>query len=146
MSSAKERAKALAQELRQTVQQAKAAEANAQRLSEELVQALAEARAEAAAALTLVEYPAGRYVCEACRHSTIFTEPTRELPECQNCGNRKWTGHAPTITKIEPPPPKKYSAGMYQCAGCGARTGVLADTDELSPCELCGSIEVKPLL
>lgn len=145
MSSAQERAKALAEALKQAVQEAKAAEARAKQLSEELVHVLAETRAEAQQARTIVEYPSGRYECAACRHSTIFTDATRELPACQNCGHCKWTGHEPTVIHIEPPPPRRYPAGMYECARCRVRVGVVFDSDDLSPCEHCGATELTPL-
>lgn len=143
MTTAQERAKVLADEIKKTVRAIKAAEAKVRRLGDELKQVLAQARAEAEAARTIVEYPSGRYECAKCRHSTLFTEPTQELPECMNCGSREWTGHEPTITRIEPPPPKRYPAGMYECTKCGVRTAVGEDTDALPPCELCGADALK---
>jgi DNA-directed RNA polymerase subunit RPC12/RpoP len=145
MPSAQERAKALADEIRKAMKEAKDAEARVKRMSEELMQTLAEAKAEAEAALTVVEYPTGRYECTSCGHGTLFTTPTRELPACDNCGNRNWVGHEPTVTKIEPLAPKKYLAGMYECAACHARIAVAMDTDELSPCDLCGAGQLRPL-
>lgn len=138
MSTLHERAQTLAREIKDTMKAIKAAEAKIKVLSQELTQVLAQARAEAEAALTVIEYPSGRYECASCGQSTMLTEPVRELPTCDNCGHRNFLGHEPTITKIEPPPPKKFPAGMYECAKCGARTGVVTDTDEMSPCELCG--------
>lgn len=143
MSSARERARVLADEIKKAVREAKAAEARVRQLGEELIRVLVLARAEAETARTIVEYPTGRYECAKCRHSTVFTEPTHELPACDNCGNRTWLGHEPTITKIEPPPPKKYRAGMYECAQCGVRTAVAEDTDTLSACELCGAEKLR---
>ncbi len=145
MSTAQERAKALAAEIKKAVRAMKAAEARVKQLGVELMQALAEARAEAEAARTIVEYPSGRYECAKCRHSTLFTEPTQELPACMNCGSREWTGQAPIVTTVEPPPPKRYPAGMYECTKCRVRTAVAEDTDALSPCELCGADALEPV-
>lgn len=145
MSSAQERARVLADEIKKAVREIKAAEIRVKRLGEELMRASAEAKAEVAAAQTVVEYPTGRYECAKCRHGMLFTEPTQELPACDNCGSRQWTGHEPTVTTIEPPPPKKYAAGMYECGQCGVRTAVAIDTDELSACELCGADKLEPL-
>ena len=139
MSSARERAKALAQEMKQALKEAKAAEARAKRLSEEVMQALAEAKLEAEAASVIIEYPIGRYECKHCQQSTIFSHAYRDLPACENCGSREYIGAEPTITKIMPPPPKKYAAGLYECGVCHTRFVVAEDTDELSPCDMCGT-------
>lgn len=143
MPTAQERAKKLASDIKKAVRAMKAAEAKIKQLGEELMQALAEARAEAEVTRTIVEYPSGRYECVKCRHSTLFTEATQELPECMNCGGREWTGHEPSVTTIEPPPPKRHAAGMYACGQCGVRTAVAEDTDELAPCELCGADKLE---
>lgn len=143
MPSLQERIEFLTGEMKKAIREAKSAESRAKQMGDELMQLLAQARAEAEAARTIVEYPAGRYECAKCRHSTIFTEPTRALPACENCGSREWGGHQPTVQTIEPPPPKKYPAGMYECPKCGMRTALAIDMDELSPCEVCGSTELK---
>jgi ribosomal protein S27E len=145
MSSARERVKVLANEIKRAVREAKSAEARAKQLSAELIQVLALAKAEVEIERTLVEYPAGRYECAKCKNSTVFTEPTETLPACDSCGNRTWVGHEPKITKIEPPPPRKYRAGMYECGQCAVRTAVAEDTDELSPCEICGADQLQPV-
>src|SRR6185436_16727238 len=93
MPSARERANNIALELRETRMQMKAAEIKARQLTDELAQAMVEARSEAEAERRIVTYPTGRYECASYGQVTLFTEPTRELPACANCGNRKWVGH-----------------------------------------------------
>ena len=145
MPSAQERAKALAREMKQAVMEAKTAEARAKRLGEEVMLALAEAKKEMEAVSEIVEYPVGRYECKRCGVSTIFSQPYRELPACDNCGSHEYVGAEPTITKITPPPPKKYAVGMYECTACHTRVVVAEDTDELSPCDICGAAKLRLL-
>lgn len=145
MLSAQERVRALAQEIKKAMLEAKAAEVRAQRLGEELKRALVEAKAQVEAARTIIEYPVGRYECQGCRQSMIFSESYRELPPCDNCGRREYLGPEPKVTILTPPSPKKYSAGMYGCKDCGGRVAVVEDTDTLSACELCGTGRLAPL-
>ena len=145
MPAAEERAKKLAAEMRKTMQEMKAAEARIKQLGDELPRVLAQSKVEAEAARRVGIYPAGRYQCASCGRDTVFTEPASALPACDNCDSRQWTGQEPEVTTIEPPPAKRYAAGMYECAKCGIRIAVAVETDELSPCDLCGAMDLKPL-
>ncbi len=145
MSSAQERAKVLADEIKKTMREIKAAEVRVKHLGEELTRVLKDAKAQVEVSRTIVEWPSGRYECKRCKQIVLFTEPTEELPACEHCGARDYTGQEPKITKIEPPPPKQHAAGLYECMSCGARTAYVMDTDELLPCELCGSDRLKPM-
>jgi Zn finger protein HypA/HybF involved in hydrogenase expression len=145
MTSAQERAKALAVEMRNAVKEAKAAEARARRLGEAVMLALAEARSEAEKAATIVEYPTGRYECKSCHQGVLFTEPTRVLPACDNCGGREYIGAEPRVIKFEPPPVPMFPAGLYECGACGARNVLVTGTDTAPTCDLCGADRLKPL-
>lgn len=143
MSSAQARAKALANEIKQAVKAVKAAEARVKQLGEEMVRVLAQARAEAAIERTLIKYPSGLYQCAGCGQSVIFTEATRELPACDNCRGRDYNGPPPTVTAIKPPAPKRYAAGVYECAACHARTAFPEAVDTLTPCDFCGAAKLR---
>lgn len=143
MSAAQERAKELAEAMKQAIREARLASARARQLGEEVLQALAEARAEVEQARTIVEYPTGRYECKHCNQSVLFTEPAAELPVCQNCGGREYNGAEPTITRIEPPPPKQFPAGIYECGACNTRVALAFDADVISACEFCGSDKLQ---
>lgn len=143
MSSAQERAKTLAQEMKRAIIEAKTAEARAKRLGEEVMLALAEAKKEIQTTIEIVEYPIGRYECKRCRQSSIFSQNYRELPPCDNCGSLEYNGAEPTVTKITPPPPRRHAAGMFECRGCRTRIVLAEDTDELPPCDVCGAYKLK---
>ena len=143
MSSAQERARELAREMKKAIMEAKTAEARAKRLGDEVLLALAEAKKEQEAASEIIEYPVGRYECKRCGQGSIFSQTYRELPACDNCGSTEYLGAEPTITKITPPPPKKYHAGMYDCAGCRTRIVLPEDMDELPPCDICGGHKLR---
>lgn len=150
MPTAQERAKALAEEVMIAMKEARAAEkaalaaeARAVALGEEMKQALLEAKADAEAAARVVVYPSGRYECAQCGENVLFTEESEDLPECVKCGSRNYKGHEPRVIEEKPLAPKKYPAGMYQCASCSARVAVAMDTDELSACDFCGENSLK---
>lgn len=145
MSSAKQKAKALAKQVKLAMKDVKKAEARVAALGEKMMEALALAKAEVVSAQTIVEYPSGRYECARCKQSVLFTESTKQLPECDNCGSTEYTGHKPKITKIKPPPPKRYLAGMYECGTCSARIAVAEDSNDLPECDFCGQLELKSL-
>src|ERR1700693_2629554 len=98
MPSAQERAEALARGMMKDMKEAKDAETRARQLGKEAMQVLAEAKIEAEAARTVLEYSSGSYECKSCGHMVLFTEVTRELPVCDNCGNREYAGSAPKVT------------------------------------------------
>lgn len=143
MPTAQERAKVLANEIKRAMKDVKAAEARVKLLGDEMMRVLAEAKAEAAAERTLIEYPSGLYQCASCGQSVIFTEATQDLPACDNCGGREFAGQEPKVTVIKPPAPKKYPAGMYECAACHARTALAEPVDKLGVCDFCGAAKLK---
>jgi len=142
----------LADQAESTQKVAEAEEAVVIALGDEMSAALEAARVEQEAetqayakANAIKEYPSGRYECARCGHSTLFTEVTRELPMCDNCGAQEYVGHD-TIIELAPPPPSKYQAGMYQCKGCGARIAVAVATDEPPECDFCHDVQLAPLV
>lgn len=145
MPSAQKRAKALAKQVMKAMKEARVAEARVIALGEEMQQALKEARKEAEAAARRVVYPSGRYECAQCGHNVLFTEPAENLPKCDNCGSTTYKGHEPQIIEKKPPKPKRYQAGMYQCASCTARIAVGEDCDELPDCDFCGQSKLEVL-
>lgn len=145
MSASQDKLKSLAQQVKQAMKELKAAEAKLATLSDQLMQAAAKVKAESTAVKTIVEYPSGRYECKHCRHGVLFTEAVTELPACDNCGSIEYTGHEPKVTEIKPPPPKRYPAGMYQCASCSARIAIAMASDDSPVCDYCGANKVTPI-
>jgi hypothetical protein len=134
MASAKERAQKLSREIREAIRTARTASTRARTAGEEFRKLLVQVQAEAEAARNVVEYPSGRYECNACHQPVIFADTQRELPPCDSCGSSKgYSGPPPRVLDVIPPTPRKFSAGLYECTQC------------LSPCEFCGATEFRAL-
>ena len=146
MASAKERAQILSRAIRDAIQTARAESARARTAGEEFKNLLVQVEIEAEAARNVVEYPGGRYECNACHQPVIFSETLREFPPCDTCGRRSgFTGPPPTVLDVIPATPRKYSAGLYECAKCHASLALADGTDVIPPCEFCNSTEYGAL-
>ena len=146
MASAKERAQELSQEIREAIRTARAANAHAWKAGAEFKKVLVQVQAEAEAARNVVEYPPGRYECNACHQPVIFSDTQRELPPCDSCGSRRgYSGPPPRVLNVIPDTPRKFSAGLYECTQCHAPVALVEGSDRLSPCEFCGATEFRAL-
>lgn len=146
MAAAKERAQALAQEMRDAMRVARAASARARAAGEEFKKLLVQVQAEAEAARNVVEYPSGRYECNACHQPVIFSETQRELPPCDSCGRSSgYSGPPPRVLDVIPDTPRNFSAGLYECTQCRAPLALVEGSDVLAPCEFCGATEFRAL-
>ena len=142
MSSAKERAQLLSQEIRAALQAARTAITHAHTAGEEFKALLGQVQAEAEAARNVVEYPSGRYECKGCHQPVIFPDTRSDLPPCDSCGrNIGYDGPPPRILDVIPEAPRKYSAGLYECKHCHAPRALVEGVDALPPCEFCGTTE-----
>lgn len=146
MASAKERAIKLAQEMRDAVRMARTASTHARKAGEEFKELLVQVEVEAEAARNVVEYPSGRYECNACHTPVIFMETQRTFPPCDSCGSsRGFSGPPPRVLEVVPPVPRKFSAGLYECKQCRAPLALVEGSDTLAPCEFCGATEFRAL-
>lgn len=146
MASAKERAQKLAQDMRDALRIARTASTRAHKAAEEFREMLVQVQAEAEVARNVVEYPSGRYECNACHTPVIFTEIQRVFPPCDTCGSSSgFSGPPPRVLEVIPPAPRKYSAGLYECTKCRAPVALVEDSDTLAPCEFCGATEFRAL-
>jgi hypothetical protein len=146
MASAKERAQMLSQEMRDAIRAARAASTRARTAGEEFKNLLVEVEAEVEAARNVVEYPSGRYECNACHQPVIFTDTQRVLPPCDSCGRSSgYSGPPPLVLDVIPATPRKFSAGLYECTHCRAPLALVEGNDALSPCEFCGAAEFRAL-
>ncbi len=144
MASAKERAQQLAQEMRDAIQTARLASTQARTAGEEFKKLLVQVQAEAEAARNVVEYPPGRYECNACHQPVIFSETQRALPPCDSCGSsRGYSGPPPRVLDVIPDTPRIFSAGLYECTQCRAPLALVEGSDALAPCEFCGASEFR---
>jgi Zn finger protein HypA/HybF involved in hydrogenase expression len=146
MASAKERALKLSQDIREAIRTARTANTRARMAGEEFKELLGKVEAEAEAARNVVEYPGGRYECNACHQPVIFTETQHEFPPCDSCGSsRGFSGPPPRVLDVIPATPRKFSAGLYECTQCRAPVAYVEDNDTLSPCEFCGTTAFRVL-
>jgi Zn finger protein HypA/HybF involved in hydrogenase expression len=146
MASAKERAQALSLEIREATRTARAASTRARKAGDEFRRVLVQVEAEAEAARNVVEYPGGRYECNACHQPVIFSDTLHELPPCDSCGSsRGYSGPPPRVLDVIPETPRKFSAGLYECTHCRASVALVEGSDTLSPCEFCGATEFRAL-
>ena len=146
MASAKERAQALAQELREAIRTVRAAGARARAVGEEFRNVLVEVQAEAEAARNIVEYQAGRYECNSCHQPVLITESFRVAPPCDNCGRDSgYSGPPPRVLETIPDTARKHPAGIYECTQCRAPVALVEGRDALPACEFCGATEFRAL-
>jgi Zn finger protein HypA/HybF involved in hydrogenase expression len=146
MASAKERAQILSQEMRDAIRTAREASTRARMAGEEFKNLLIQVEAEAEAARNVVEYPGGRYECNACHQPVIFSETLREFPPCDSCGRSSgFSGPPPLVLDVIPVTPRKFSAGLYECTQCRAPVALIEGGDTLAPCEFCGATEFRTL-
>ncbi len=146
MASAKEQAQKLSREIREAIRTARTASTRARMAGEEFKELLVKVEAEAEAARNVVEYPGGRYECNACHQPVIFTETQREFPPCDSCGSsRGFSGPPPRVLDVIPATPRRFSAGLYECTQCNAPVALVENSDTLLPCEFCGATEFREL-
>lgn len=146
MASAKERAQMLAQEMRDAIRTARAASTRARTAGEEFRKLLVHVQAEAEAERNVVEYPGGRYECNACHQPVIFSDTQRVLPPCDSCGSSSgYSGPPPRVLNVIPATPRKFPAGLYECTQCHAPVALVEGGDTLPPCEFCGATEFRAL-
>ncbi len=136
----------LSQQMREAIRAARTASARARKAGEDFRELLVQVQAEAEAARNVVEYPGGRYECNACHQPVIFSDTQRELPPCDSCGRSSgYSGPPPRVLDVLPVTPRKFSAGLYECAQCHAPVALVEGSDTLSPCEFCGATEFRAL-
>ena len=132
--------------MRDAIRTARAASTHARTAGEEFKNLLVQVEIEAEAARNVVEYPGGRYECNACHQPVIFSETLREFPPCDTCGRSSgFTGPPPKVLDVIPATPRKYSAGLYECVKCQAPLALVEGIDALPPCEFCNSTEYGAL-
>jgi len=145
MATAKEQALLLSREMRDAIRTARAASAQARAMGEEFRSMLVQVEAEAEAERNVVEYPSGRYECNACHQPVIFSETQRQFPPCDTCGRSSgFTGPRPKVLDVVPATPCKYPAGLYECLKCHAPLPLVEGVNALPPCEFCGATNYGP--
>ncbi len=142
MASAKEQAQLLSREIQAAIQTARAAGTRVRAAGEEFKRLLVQVQAEAEAERNVVEYPSGRYECNACHQPMIFSDTLRAFPACDSCGRSSgFTGPPARVLDTIPVTQWIFSAGLYECKQCRAPLALVEGRNAFAPCEFCGATE-----
>lgn len=146
MASAKERAQILSREIGDAIRTARTASTRARTAGEEFKNLLVQVEAEVEAERNVVEYPSGRYECNACHQPVIFSDTLRVFPSCDSCGRSSgFTGPPARGLDTIPAALWIFSAGLYECKQCHAPLALIEGCNAFAPCEFCGATEFSAI-